>query len=244
VKKIVIFTGAGISAESGVQTFRDAKTGLWNNHNIDDVATISGWRKNRELVLNFYNELRTSMPNFEPNDAHKALVELEEEYDVKIITQNVDDLHERAGSKNIIHLHGELTKARGAIYDHKSSPADNVIDIGYKEIKIGDKCPLTGSQLRPHIVWFGEYPFGVSEACEAISQCDILLIIGTSLQISYTLDVLNKVKRSTIDNNGCDIYYIDPKPMHYLDNYGLTVNYVDKKAVEGVREIVNKLKIK
>lgn len=243
-KKIAIFTGAGISAESGVQTFRDAKTGLWNNHSIDDVATIGGWRRDRELVLNFYNELRRLMPNFEPNDAHKALVELEENYDVTIITQNVDDLHERAGSKNVIHLHGELTKARGAIYDHKTSPMDNVFDIGYKDINIGDKCPTTGSQLRPHIVWFGEYPFGVEEAYKAISECDILLIIGTSLQITYTIDLLNKVKRNELDETSSSIYYIDPNPMHYLDNYGLKVNYVNKKAVEGVREIVNQLNIK
>jgi NAD-dependent deacetylase len=154
------------------------------------------------------------------------------------VTQNVDDLHERAGSTNVIHLHGELTKARSSFYNHKPSPIDNVIDIGYNDINIGDKCPVTDSQLRPHIVWFGEYPFNVNEAYSAIYDADILLIIGTSLQISYTLDMLNNVKRMPEQT---EIYYIDPSPMNYLDNYGLTINYVRKGAVEGVGEIVEKL---
>jgi NAD-dependent deacetylase len=237
-KKIAIFTGAGVSKESGVQTFRDSVDGLWENHRIEDVCTLDGWRKNREKVLNFYNDRRRQLPTVEPNGAHKALVSLEDKYDVTIVTQNVDDLHERAGSTNVIHLHGELTKARSSFYNHKPSPIDNVIDIGYNDINIGDKCPVTDSQLRPHIVWFGEYPFNVNEAYSAIYDADILLIIGTSLQISYTLDMLNNVKRIPEQT---EIYYIDPSPMNYLDNYGLTINYVRKGAVEGVGEIVEKL---
>jgi NAD-dependent deacetylase len=237
-KKIAIFTGAGVSKESGVQTFRDSVDGLWENHRIEDVCTLDGWRKNREKVLNFYNDRRRQLPTVEPNGAHKALVSLEDKYDVTIVTQNVDDLHERAGSTNVIHLHGELTKARSSFYNHKPSPIDNVIDIGYNDINIGDKCPVTDSQLRPHIVWFGEYPFNVNEAYSAIYDADILLIIGTSLQISYTLDMLNNVKRMPEQT---EIYYIDPSPMNYLDNYGLTINYVRKGAVEGVGEIVEKL---
>ena len=237
-KKIAIFTGAGVSKESGVQTFRDSVDGLWENHSIEDVCTLDGWRRNREKVLNFYNDRRRQLPTVEPNGAHKALVSLEDKYDVTIVTQNVDDLHERAGSTNVIHLHGELTKARSSFYNHKPSPIDNVIDIGYNDINIGDKCPVTDSQLRPHIVWFGEYPFNVNEAYSAIYHADILLIIGTSLQISYTLDMLNNVKRMPEQT---EIYYIDPSPMNYLDNYGLTINYVRKGAVEGVGEIVEKL---
>lgn len=234
-KRIAVFTGAGVSAESGISTFRDIKDGLWYNYKVDDVATPEGWRKDRAKVLEFHNMLRSKLPTVEPNDAHRALAALEEEYDVTIITQNVDNLHERGGSTNIIHLHGELTKARGCMYDHKSSEFDEVHDIGYKEINIGDKCPITGSQLRPHIVWFGEYPFGVHEAYDAVRNADILLVIGTSLQIGYTTHMLSEV------NGSCKIYYIDPSPMNYLTNYGLKVEYIRKKATEGVVEIVNNL---
>lgn len=236
-KKIAVFTGAGISAESGVLTFRDVKDGLWNNYKIDEVATPEGWKKDKEKVLAFYNERRKQMPEVHPNDAHKALVKLEDKFDVTIITQNVDDLHERAGSTDIIHLHGELTKARGSAYINTPNWLDKVIDVGYGDINMGDLCPTSGSQLRPHIVWFGEYPFGVDEAYSVINNADILLIVGTSLQIGYTLVMLNNVKRSP----QCEIYFIDPFPTQYLDNYGLTINYVPKKAVEGVTEIVTKL---
>jgi NAD-dependent deacetylase len=237
-KKIVVFTGAGISKESGVDTFRDAVDGLWENHKIEEVCTLDGWRKDREKVLNFYNDRRKQMPTVEPNDAHKALVRLEELFDVTIVTQNVDDLHERGGSTNIIHLHGELTKARGSMYQHKPSPIDEVYDIGYGDINIGDKCKVTGSQLRPHIVWFGEFPFRTDEAYDAVYNADILIIVGTSLQISYTLDMLNNVKRVP---EQAKIIYIDPKPMRYLNNYGLSVEYVEKGAVEGVTEIVERI---
>ena len=205
-KKIVVFTGAGISRESGILTFRDVKDGLWNNHNLEDVATIEGWRKDREKVLAFYNERRQELINVTPNGAHNALVELENDYDVTIITQNVDDLHERAGSTNVVHLHGELTKARGCMYNNKTSPLDNVVNIGYADIKIGDKCSVSDSQLRPHIVWFGEYPFEIDKAFKSVRDADILLIIGTSLQITYTIDMLNNVKRiNKTDNVACKI---------------------------------------
>lgn len=241
-KKIVAFTGAGISQESGVLTFRDVKDGLWNNHKIEDVATPQGWRKDRKLVLDFYNERRRQLPEVFPNDAHKALVQLEELYDVTIVTQNVDDLHERAGSTNVIHLHGELTKARGSLYHNKPSPLDEVVDIGYNDINIGDKCTISGSQLRPHIVWFGEYPFGVHESYKAIEQCDILLIIGTSLQIGYTLDMLNNVRHMDKANKPkCEVIYIDPFPSKHLDTYGMDIEYVEKKAVEGVTEITKRI---
>lgn len=237
-KKIVVFTGAGISKESGVETFRDAVDGLWQNHKIEDVCTPSGWKKDREKVLNFYNDRRKQMITVEPNGAHKALVKLEELFDVTIVTQNVDDLHERGGSTNIIHLHGELTKARGSLYQHKASPIDEVYDIGYGDINIGDKCKTTGSQLRPHIVWFEEFPFRTDEAYDAVYNADILIIVGTSLQISYTLDMLNNVKRVP---EQAKIIYVDPNPMRYLDNYGLKVEYIEKGAVEGVTEIVERI---
>jgi NAD-dependent deacetylase len=235
-KKIVIFSGAGISKESGVDTFRDSKDGLWNNYKVDEVATIEGWRKNRSKVLDFYNERRKQMPEVQPNDAHIALSRLEDKYDVTVVTQNVDDLHERGGSKNIIHLHGELTKACDVM------TKKNKYTIGYNDIELGVKCPETDSQLRPDIVWFGEIPYRVDEAYDAVYNADVLLIVGTSLQISYTLDMLNNVRQTVSDaSNPCRIVYIDPSPMRYLDNYGLNVEYVTKTAVEGVTEIVNEL---
>ena len=235
-KKIVIFSGAGISKESGIDTFRDSKDGLWNNYKVDEVATIEGWRKNRSKVLDFYNERRKQMPEVQPNDAHIALSRLEDKYDVTVVTQNVDDLHERGGSKIIIHLHGELTKACDVM------TKKNKYTIGYNDIELGVKCPETDSQLRPDIVWFGEIPYRVDEAYDAVYNADVLLIVGTSLQISYTLDMLNNVRQTVSDaSNPCRIVYIDPSPMRYLDNYGLNVEYVTKTAVEGVTEIVNEL---
>jgi len=234
-KKIVVFTGAGVSQESGISTFRDVENGLWYNYEVDDVATIEGWRKDRAKVLEFHNMLRSKLPTVEPNDAHRALAALEHEYDVTIVTQNVDDLHERGGSTNIIHLHGELTKARGTLYDHKPSPFDVVHDIGYNEINMGDVCSETNSQLRPHIVWFGEFPFGVEEATNAIMEADILIIVGTSLQITYTIPMLMRVKRDI------PIYYVDPDPSMELTEFGLKINYIHKKASEGVSELVNNL---
>lgn len=229
-KKIVVFTGAGVSRESGVLTFRDSVDGLWENHKIDDVCTPSGWKKDREKVLNFYNDRRRQLPTVEPNSAHTGLVKLEDKYDVTIVTQNVDDLHERAGSSKILHLHGELTKARGTL-----SSKETIVEIGYNDINIGDKCEITGSQLRPHIVWFEEYPFNVEESYDAITEADVLIIIGTSLMIGYTLNLLSSV------NGDCKIYYIDPQPSRYLDHLGKDITYIEKPATEGVELILNEL---
>jgi NAD-dependent deacetylase len=235
-KKIVVFSGAGLDAESGVETFRGGSNSTWNNYKVDEVATIDGWRKNRSKVLDFYNERRKQMPDVQPNAAHIALSKLEDKYDVINVTQNVSDLLERGGSKNIIHLHGELTKACDVM------TKKNKYTIGYNDIELGVKCPETDSQLRPDIVWFGEIPYRVDEAYDAVYNADVLLIVGTSLQITYTLDMLNNVRQTVSDaSNPCRIVYIDPAPMRYLDNYGLNVEYVTKSAVEGVTEIVNEL---
>jgi len=239
MKKIVVFTGAGISKESGVDTFRDSKDGLWNNFKIDEVATPRGWGKDRSKVLDFYNQRRRELPNVEPNAAHRLLVELENEYDVTIVTQNVDDLHERAGSSNIIHLHGELTKARTsfAMNNPFVVASQHIYDIGYDDINLGDLDTEYESQLRPHIVWFGEYPFGVDKANKAFKDADIVLIIGTSLQIGYTIGFFGITKLET------PIIYIDPEPSHDLDyTYReIKVEYITKTAVKGVREVVNRL---
>lgn len=235
-KKIVIFSGAGISRESGVLTFRDCKDGLWNNHKIDDVATPAGWSKDKAAVLGFYNERRRQLPDVVPNDGHKLIAELEKDYDVTVVTQNVDDLHERAGSTNIIHLHGELTKARGSLYSHKPSPADQVIDIGYNDINMGDKCSVTGSQLRPHIVWFGEYPFGVDKGYQAIRNADYLVVIGTSLNIGYTLDMLAEA------SDDCKVFYIDPEPSEILAKYtNMPVTLMKYGGAEGMTKFIEKL---
>lgn len=236
MKKIVVFSGAGLDRESGILTFRDCKKGLWNTHKIEDVATIDGWKNDSKKVLDFYNERRRELPNVEPNNAHYGLVSLEEEFDVVNITQNVSDLLERAGSSKILHLHGELTKAKSS-YGTGNRILDNhdSVDIGYNDINVGDMCEEFNAQMRPDIVWFGEYPYNVDRAYQAIRNADILLIVGTSLQIGYTLDMLQNVKKE------CVIIYIDPQPMHYLDNYNLTVEYVTKNAVDGVNEIVNRL---
>jgi NAD-dependent deacetylase len=241
-KKIVVFTGAGISAESGISTFRDCKDGLWENFKIEDVATPEGWRKDRAKVLEFYNARRRELPNVEPNDAHLVLATLEEEYDVTIVTQNVDDLHERGGSSNILHLHGELTKARSS-YLNGNPITDRLgmtckpLDIGYNDINIGDKCEEYGAQLRPHIVWFGEYPFGVLKANEAFKNADLIIIVGTSMSIGYTMSFFGACKRET------PIYYIDPSPSKSieLDYPELDITYVEKGAVEGVSDLVKTL---
>src|ERR1035437_3298973 len=175
MKKIVVLTGAGISAESGLKTFRDSG-GLWEEHRIEDVATFEGWQRNPQLVLTFYNERRKQLINAEPNAAHKALVRLEQKYDVQIITQNVDDLHERAGSSKVLHLHGELKKVRSTIDDNL------VYDLKGWELKMGDKCEK-GSQLRPHIVWFGEAVPMIQLATVMIEKADFFFLIGPFLNV-------------------------------------------------------------
>lgn len=173
--KLVVLSGAGISAESGVATFRGTD-GLWEGHRVEDVASPEGWYKDRELVLDFYNKRRRNIVNVHPNRAHYILAELEQKAEVQIITQNVDDLHERAGSTNILHLHGEITKSRSSLNPKL------VYDIEGSELNIGDLCEL-GSQLRPHIVWFGEAVPAIEEAAKIIAEADLVLVIGTSLQV-------------------------------------------------------------
>ena len=197
MKSLVVLTGAGISAESGIKTFRDSD-GLWEEYNVKDVASIDGWYRNPKLVIDFYNQRRQQLEKASPNDAHFGLTELESLFDVQIITQNIDNLHERAGSKNIIHLHGELTKVR-------SINNDNLItDIGYTDIKLGDKAS-DGSQLRPHIVWFGEAVQMLEKAISIVRKADIFVIIGSSLNVYPAAGLINYVSA------GIPIYIIDPK---------------------------------
>lgn len=172
---IVVLTGAGISAESGLSTFRD-NGGLWEQHSVYDVATPEAFQRNRDLVLRFYNERRRQLQDAQPNQAHRLLAELESRHRVTVITQNVDDLHERGGSSNVLHLHGELTKARSSVHP------ELIYDIGYNDIKPGDTCDR-GTQLRPHIVWFGEEVPMLEAAADVVRTADQLLIVGTSLQV-------------------------------------------------------------
>ena len=182
-KKLVVLTGAGVSAESGISTFRDSD-GLWENYKVEDVASIEGWYRNPELVLDFYNARRAQLSQVRPNDAHRAIASLENEYDVTVVTQNVDNLHERAGSTRIIHLHGELTKVRpeNCCNEMDGFSEVSVFDIGTDSISIGDLAP-NGAQLRPHIVWFGEAVPKIEAAIDAVEAADVLLIVGTSLQV-------------------------------------------------------------
>ena len=237
-KKIVVFSGAGLDRESGILTFRDCKNGLWNNYKIDEVATPEGWTKDKSKVLDFYNQRRRELPNVKPNEAHRALLRLEEDYEVVHITQNVSDLLERAGCSNVYHLHGELTKARtsfGMGNPHLVRSQD-AIDIGYNDINVGDLTE-DGYQLRPHIVWFEEYPFHVEKAYQAFRNADIILIVGTSLNITYTISFFNELKEDA------RVYYIDPNPSLILtqDDVPINLEYIKKKAGKGVSSIVKKL---
>ncbi|MEE4001484.1 NAD-dependent deacylase [Tenacibaculum sp. FZY0031] len=196
-KRLVVLTGAGISAESGIKTFRDAD-GLWEGHDIYEVASPQGFHANPELVLDFYNQRRRQLLEVSPNKAHHNLVSLENNFEVDIITQNVDDLHERAGNKNVIHLHGELLKARSTKNKH-------LVYNWNKDIVMGDVCE-ENAQLRPHIVWFGEDVPLLEKAAEITLQADILVIIGTSMQVYPAASLINYVPHNT------PIYFIDPKP--------------------------------
>ena len=201
-KKLVVLTGAGISAESGIKTFRDAD-GLWEGHNVNDVATPEGWRKNPKLVLDFYNKRRQQLKEVQPNLGHQILSELENDFEVQIITQNVDNLHEKAGSLNVLHLHGELLKVSSTI--NRNYVLDWEIDLHIGDVD--DK----GNQLRPHIVWFGEEVPALEQAVAIIEKADILIIIGTSLQVYPAAGLMNFAKPSI------PVYYIDPKPAQIYD---------------------------
>ena len=234
-KKLVVLTGAGVSAESGITTFRDSG-GLWENFKVEDVASIEGWYANPKLVLDFYNARRAQLADVKPNAAHRAIAELEKEYDVTVVTQNVDNLHERAGSTRIIHLHGELTKVRpeNAYNDMDGYSEETVFDIGTEAIHVGDKAP-NGAQLRPHIVWFGEAVPKIEQAIDAVESADILLIVGTSLQV-YPAAGLYRYARHDIP-----IYIIDPKAPPVRDG---RITHIKEVATKGMDDFKRLLSIK
>jgi len=219
MKKLVVLTGSGISAESGISTFRDSG-GLWEQHRIEDVATPEAWNRNQDLVHKFYNLRREQLLNVVPNNAHYGLVELEKYFNVQIITQNVDNLHERAGSKQIVHLHGELMKVRS------TGPGQEIFELNEKNVilKKGDLCPK-GFQLRPHIVWFGEAVPEIEHAIEIVEEADILVIIGTSLQVYPAAGLVNYTKP------GVPVYLIDPNDVNFNNS---RINHIKLNASQGV----------
>lgn len=225
-KKIVVLSGAGVSAESGVATFRDAG-GLWEGHNVMDVASPEGFAKNPALVLDFYNQRRRQLFEVQPNDAHRIIAELENDFDVTVITQNVDDLHERGGSSHVLHLHGELLKARC------TADEDTVIDWT-GDIALGQNHPDTGRQLRPHIVWFGEAVPAIIDAVGYVEQADYIIVIGTSMQVYPAAGLVDYAPRDA------KIFYIDLNP---ADVSGLNnkVEVLAMKASEGMRVVRERL---
>ncbi len=231
-RKLVVLTGAGVSAESGISTFRDSD-GLWENHNVEDVADIRGWYRNPGLVLDFYNERRAQLATVKPNAAHLAIAEMEKDWDVTVITQNVDNLHERAGSTRIIHLHGELTKVRpvNCCNDADNYSTRSVFDIGYESIHLGDKAP-NGSQLRPHIVWFGEAVPNIEKAMDEVASADMLLIVGTSMQVYPAAGLYRYAGWET------PIYVIDPKDVLVSDSRIIHIRDVATRGMEEFRRIV------
>lgn len=224
-KKLVVLTGAGVSAESGISTFRDSD-GLWENYRVEDVASIDGWYRDPALVLDFYNQRRRDLAKAKPNAAHLAIASLEKDYDVTVVTQNVDNLHEAAGSIRVIHLHGELTKVRpvDSFNDADGFSEAKVFDIGYDEIHPGDLAP-DGSQLRPHIVWFGEAVPKIGQAIDAVEAADILLIVGTSLQVYPAAGLYRYAGYDT------PIYIIDPKDVPVRDS---RITFIKDVATSGM----------
>ena len=225
MEKITVLTGAGISAESGLKTFRDSD-GLWENHRIEDVATPDAWSRDPELVLKFYNERRKQVNEAQPNKAHKLLSELESNYEVSIVTQNIDDLHERGGSTKVYHLHGEINKARS------SFDPSLVYELDNWEMKMGDTCDK-GYQLRPHIVWFGEPVPMIDQVMHFFEMADKIIVIGTSLAVYPAAGLINYA------SPGVEKYYIDPLGISNMDREDFTV--IAKKAVDGVSELVKLL---
>ena len=223
-KKLVVLTGAGISAESGLKTFRDSD-GLWEGYDINEVATATAWRKNKALVLEFYNMRRKNVADAQPNAAHFALAELEKDFDVQIITQNIDDLHERAGSTNVLHLHGEIFKMRSEINE------DLVYPI-YEEINIGDKAE-DGAQLRPHIVWFEEPVPMMEVAMEVVKSADLFLIVGTSLVVYPAAGLVNYAPWPIPK------FIVDRKIPYTSSLHNLTT--IEKGAGEGMQELKQQL---
>ena len=231
MKRLAVLTGAGVSAESGFQTFRDSG-GLWDQYDVNDVASHEGWYRNRKLVLDFYNGLRVQLRDAKPNRAHEIIAELEKRFKVDVITQNVDNLHERAGSTHVVHLHGELTKVRPetGIYDNTGSEKE-VIDVGYNAVNLGDVAP-NGSQLRPHIVFFGESVPKIEEAINLVEKADILLIVGSSLQVYPAAGLYRYAGPET------PIYVIDPKPVSIYDPRVTMITDVATKGMEKFAEMV------
>lgn len=232
-KRIAVLTGAGVSAESGISTFRDSN-GLWEQYKVEDVASIDGWHRNPGLVLDFYNARRRQLETVKPNKAHLSIAELEKEYSVTVITQNVDNLHERAGSTRIIHLHGELTKVRPAdcCNENDGFSEKYVFDIGYGDLHLGDLSP-GGAQLRPHIVWFGEAVPKIGAAIDAVEAADIILIAGTSLQVYPAAGLYMYAKADA------PIYIIDPKEIRLRDP---NITHIKDVATKGMETFIKMLK--
>ena len=225
---LVVLTGAGMSAESGIATFRDSN-GLWEGHDVMEVASPQGWQKNQKLVLDFYNQRRKNLFDSLPNEGHFLLKKLEDHFEVSIITQNVDDLHERAGSSNVLHLHGKLKEARSSI------DSNLIYDLNNWELKTGDLCEK-GSQLRPNIVWFGEAVPNMDPAIELCQKADCLLIIGTSLLVYPAASLYNYLQTDV------PIYLIDPKEIKTSTSNPLI--HFKKGGSEGLKEFFNSQKIK
>ena len=228
MKTLVVLTGAGMSAESGLKTFRDMG-GLWEDYDVYEVASPGGWERDREMVIRFYNERRKQLLETSPNRGHFGLVELETDFNVQIVTQNIDDLHERAGSTSILHLHGELRKSRS------TTDPTLVYDIDGWELNEGDLCEK-GSQLRPHVVWFGEAVPAIEEAAKIVSTADFLVIIGTSMNVYPAAGLINHVPENS------PIYIIDPNEVS-IPGYS-RIKVIRKKAGEGVDELISILQNK
>jgi NAD-dependent deacetylase len=224
-KKIVVFSGAGMSAESGIKTFRDTG-GLWEEYKIEDVATFEAWIKNQPLVLDFYNQRRKQVMDAQPNEAHLLVAELQKQFDVHVITQNIDDLHERAGSKNVLHLHGEIMKGRS------SAKNELVYPLKHWEIKVGDVCEV-GSQIRPHIVWFGEAVPEMDKATELAENADVFITIGTSLNVYPAANLINVIE------GHIPKFLVDPGDFN-LD-YVKNLTIIKATAVEGMKVLSKKL---
>ena len=232
-RKIAVLTGAGVSAESGLSTFR-GNNGLWGEYDPQEVASIEGWYRNRKLVLGFYNQLRKQLSQVKPNAAHLAIAALEKDYDVTVITQNVDNLHERAGSTRVVHLHGEATKVRPevGVYDENYSEAE-VLDIGYEEVNLGDKAP-NGNQLRPHIVFFGEAVPKIEKAIDIVAAADVMLIVGTSLNVYPAAGLYRYARREA------PIYLIDPEDVAIYDPRITHIRDVASRGMETFRDLLKK----